>query len=175
MSSLTGMSVAIPFPMWMKHGLPRPYTPRATTPNSRKRLRQRSTGWRILAADLYVIGIPCTISAFPVRSRLILTKLCGANLCVWTREFCPTNPLYCRKMFIITARGDSGFEPGERNEKLNYQDPYLRTLFDSLASPTSPLFMLRMTSLVAQVGSIDRGCPYPSRSTREVRRCSNIW
>jgi len=31
-------------------------------------------------------------------------------------------------MFIITARGDSGFEPGERNEKLNYQDPYLRTL-----------------------------------------------
>lgn len=32
-------------------------------------------------------------------------------------------------MVIITARGDAGFGPGERNEHMNYQDPYLRLIF----------------------------------------------
>ncbi len=42
----------------------------------------------------------------------------------------PYKPLVLgKKMLIITARGGSGFEPGERNEKLNYQDPFLRTVF----------------------------------------------
>jgi FMN-dependent NADH-azoreductase len=33
---------------------------------------------------------------------------------------------------IITARGDSGFGAGERNAAMNYQDPYLRTIFGFL-------------------------------------------
>ena len=32
-------------------------------------------------------------------------------------------------MFIITARGTSGYGTGERYEDLNHQDPYLKTLF----------------------------------------------
>jgi FMN-dependent NADH-azoreductase len=42
----------------------------------------------------------------------------------------PYKPLVLgKKMFIITARGSSGYGTGERYEMLNYQDPYLRTVF----------------------------------------------
>jgi len=59
---------AIPFPMWMKHGLPR--RTRWATLNSRKRLRQRSTGWRILSCwslrhrhSMYNFSVPSTFKA----------------------------------------------------------------------------------------------------------------
>jgi FMN-dependent NADH-azoreductase len=35
-------------------------------------------------------------------------------------------------MFVVEARGDSGFEPGGRFEKMNHHDPYLRTIFGFL-------------------------------------------
>jgi len=45
MSSLTGMSVAIPFPMWMKHGLPRLIHPQSNDPSTPgSDSCQRSTG-----------------------------------------------------------------------------------------------------------------------------------
>ncbi len=42
----------------------------------------------------------------------------------------PYKPLVTgRKMFVITARGGSGFSPGERYAAMNHQDPYLRVAF----------------------------------------------
>jgi FMN-dependent NADH-azoreductase len=35
-----------------------------------------------------------------------------------------------KKIFIIEARGDSGFQPGGQYEKMNYHDPYLVTVFE---------------------------------------------
>jgi Carboxymuconolactone decarboxylase family len=32
-------------------------------------------------------------------------------------------------MFVITARGDGGYDAGGRNEKMNHQDPYIVTTF----------------------------------------------
>lgn len=32
-------------------------------------------------------------------------------------------------MFIVEARGDSGFQPDGRYEKMNFHDPYLITVF----------------------------------------------
>lgn len=34
-----------------------------------------------------------------------------------------------KKMFIVEARGDSGFQPGGCYEKMNHHDPYLITVF----------------------------------------------
>jgi hypothetical protein len=34
-----------------------------------------------------------------------------------------------KKMFVITARGDGGYTLGGRNENLNYQDPFIKTVF----------------------------------------------
>jgi FMN-dependent NADH-azoreductase len=42
----------------------------------------------------------------------------------------PYKPLVLgKKMFIIAARGGSGFGAGGEYEKLNYQTPYLATIF----------------------------------------------
>lgn len=71
--------------------------------------------------------------------RLLLYYLRFRSLSVRigrTFEFEPENaanpyksPVLGNKMFIITARGSSSYGSGERYEKLNYQEPYLRTIF----------------------------------------------
>lgn len=35
-----------------------------------------------------------------------------------------------KQMFIVEARGDSGFQPGGRYEKMNFHAPYLVTVFE---------------------------------------------
>lgn len=86
-----------------------------------------------LAADFYVIGIPMYNFSVPSTFKAYIDQIVRIG-----RTFAfepedsenPYKPLVSgKKMFIITARGDSGFGLGERNEKLNYQDPYLRTIF----------------------------------------------
>jgi FMN-dependent NADH-azoreductase len=86
-----------------------------------------------LAADLYIIGIPMYNFSVPSTFKAYIDQIVRAGR---TFLFEPEDsaslykPLVLgKKMFIITARGDAGFGPGERNEKLNYQDPYLRTVF----------------------------------------------
>lgn len=86
-----------------------------------------------LAADVYVIGVPMYNFSVPSTFKAYIDQIVRVG-----RTFAfepgdaanPYKPLVLNKqMFIITARGDAGFEPGERNEKLNYQDPYLRAVF----------------------------------------------
>ena len=86
-----------------------------------------------LAADIYIIGVPMYNFSVPSTLKAYIDQIVRAG-----RTFAfeledtanPYKPLVLgKKMFIVTARGDSGFEPGERNEKLNYQDPYLRAIF----------------------------------------------
>jgi FMN-dependent NADH-azoreductase len=87
----------------------------------------------LLAADLYVIGVPMYNFSVPSTFKAYIDQIVRVGR---TFAFEPENlidpykPLVLgKKMFIITARGDSGFSPGERNEKLNYQNPYLRAIF----------------------------------------------
>lgn len=87
----------------------------------------------LLAADVYVIGIPMYNFSVPSAFKAYIDQIVRVGR---TFEFESKNgtnyykPLVLgKKMFIITARGDSGFGPGERNEKMNHQDPYLRTIF----------------------------------------------
>ncbi|MBE9189536.1 FMN-dependent NADH-azoreductase [Gloeocapsopsis crepidinum LEGE 06123] len=86
-----------------------------------------------LAADLYVIGIPMYNFSVPSTFKAYIDQIVRVGR---TFAFEPENtanpykPLVLgKKMFVITARGSSGFAPGEHNEKLNYQDPYLRAIF----------------------------------------------
>jgi FMN-dependent NADH-azoreductase len=86
-----------------------------------------------LAADLYVIGIPMYNFSVPSTFKAYIDQIVrvGRTFVFEPEDAAnPYKPLVLgKKMFIITARGGSGFEPGERNEKLNYQDPYLRAIF----------------------------------------------
>jgi FMN-dependent NADH-azoreductase len=86
-----------------------------------------------LAADFYVIGVPMYNFSVPSTFKAYIDQIVRPGR---TFAFEPEKrdnrykPLVLgKKMVIITARGDSGFGVGERNEKLNYQDPYLRMIF----------------------------------------------
>ena len=86
-----------------------------------------------LAADFYVMGIPMYNFSVPSTFKGYIDQIVRPGR---TFAFAPeksTNPykplVLGKKMLIVTARGASGFQPGERNEKMNHQDPYLRTVF----------------------------------------------
>ena len=86
-----------------------------------------------LAADLYVVGVPMYNFSVPSTFKAYIDQIVRPGR---TFDYVPENatnrykPLVLgKKMVIITARGDSGFGPGERNENMNHQDPYLRTIF----------------------------------------------
>ncbi|MBD2019767.1 FMN-dependent NADH-azoreductase [Leptolyngbya sp. FACHB-36] len=86
-----------------------------------------------LAADLYVIGIPMYNFSVPSTFKAYIDQIVRAGRTFVFEPEDATNPykplVLGKKMVVITARGDSGFGPGERNEKMNYQDPYVRTVF----------------------------------------------
>ncbi|GAB4134132.1 MAG: FMN-dependent NADH-azoreductase AzoR1 [Cyanobacteria bacterium J069] len=86
-----------------------------------------------LAADVYVIGIPMYNFSIPATLKAYIDQIVRIGR---TFELEPGNienaykPLVLnKKMFIITARGISGYGAGERYGMMNHQDPYLRTVF----------------------------------------------
>ena len=86
-----------------------------------------------LTADLYVIGVPMYNFSIPSTLKAYIDQIVRIGR---TFEFAPENPenpyiplVLGRKMFIISARGASGYGSGGPNEMMNYQTPYLATIF----------------------------------------------
>jgi FMN-dependent NADH-azoreductase len=86
-----------------------------------------------LAADIYIIGTPMYNFSIPSMLKAYIDQIVRIGR---TFEFAPENPenpyiplVLGKKMFIITARGSSGYGPGGPYEALNYQTPYLATIF----------------------------------------------
>jgi FMN-dependent NADH-azoreductase len=86
-----------------------------------------------LAADIYVIGVPMYNFSIPSTLKAYIDQIVRIR-----RTFAldpenidnPYKPLVLgKKMFIISARGGSGFGVGGQYEKLNYQTTYLESLF----------------------------------------------
>lgn len=86
-----------------------------------------------LAADIYVIGVPMYNFSVPSGFKAYIDQIVriGRTVAYEPNEVADVyKPLVLgKKMFIVEARGDSGFEPGGRYEKMNYHDPYLSTVF----------------------------------------------
>jgi len=87
----------------------------------------------LLTADVYVIGVPMYNYSIPSMLKAYIDQIVRIGR---TFEFAPENPenpykplVLGKKMFVITARGSSGYGTGEPYEMLNYQDPYLRAIF----------------------------------------------
>ena len=87
----------------------------------------------LLAADIYVVGVPMYNYSVPSGFKAYIDQIVRIGR---TFEFVPENPanpykplVLGKKMFIITARGTSGYGVGEQYEHLNYQDPYLKAIF----------------------------------------------
>lgn len=86
-----------------------------------------------LAADVYVIGVPMYNFSVPSGFKAYIDQIVriGRTVDYEPNEVADVyKPLVLgKKMFIVEARGDSGFEPGGRYEKMNHHDPYLTTVF----------------------------------------------
>lgn len=86
-----------------------------------------------LAADVYIIGVPMYNFSVPSVFKAYIDHIVRVGRTVAFEPHDTANvfkPLVLgKKMIIIEARGDSGFQPGGRYEKMNHHDPYLTTVF----------------------------------------------
>ncbi|MEM9508791.1 MAG: FMN-dependent NADH-azoreductase [Cyanobacteria bacterium P01_E01_bin.35] len=88
-----------------------------------------------LEANVYVIGVPMYNFSVPSTFKAYIDQIVRVGR---TFSFEPSDgnaanvfkPLVLgKKMFVIEARGDSGFQTGGPYEKMNHHDPYLKTVF----------------------------------------------
>ncbi|MUG98709.1 FMN-dependent NADH-azoreductase [Scytonema sp. UIC 10036] len=86
-----------------------------------------------LAADIYIVGVPMYNFSVPGTFKSYIDQIVRVGRTVAFEPNDSSNvfkPLVLgKKMFIIEARGDSGFHPGGRYESMNHHDPYLVTVF----------------------------------------------
>jgi FMN-dependent NADH-azoreductase len=86
-----------------------------------------------LAADIYVMGVPMYNFSIPSALKAYIDQIVRIGRTFAFEPQNTTNPykplVLGKKMFIIAARGGSGFGSGGQYEKLNYQTPYLVTIF----------------------------------------------
>lgn len=86
-----------------------------------------------LAADIYVLGVPMYNFSVPSGFKAYIDQIVRVGRTVAFESNGAGNifrPLVLgKKMFIVEARGDSGFHPGGPYESMNYHDPYLVTVF----------------------------------------------
>ncbi len=86
-----------------------------------------------LAADIYVIGTPMYNFSIPSALKAYIDQIVRIGR---TFTFTPENPttpyqplVLDKKMYIIAVRGGSGFGVGGEYEQMNFQTPYLATVF----------------------------------------------
>jgi FMN-dependent NADH-azoreductase len=86
-----------------------------------------------LAADFYVLGVPMYNFSIPSTLKAYIDQIVRIGRTFAFQPENGTNPyqplVKNKKMVIISARGGSGFGAGGRAERMNYQTPYLATIF----------------------------------------------
>ncbi|MDZ8055947.1 MAG: FMN-dependent NADH-azoreductase [Aulosira sp. ZfuVER01] len=86
-----------------------------------------------LAADVYVIGVPMYNFSIPSTLKAYIDQIVRPRRTFVFEPEDVANPykglVLGKKMFIIAAREGSGFGAGGQYENLNYQTPYLATVF----------------------------------------------
>ncbi|NJO95787.1 MAG: FMN-dependent NADH-azoreductase [Pleurocapsa sp. CRU_1_2] len=86
-----------------------------------------------LTADIYVIGVPMYNFSVPSTLKAYIDQIVRIGRTFEIKPENPDNPyeplVFGKKMFVISARGGSGFGVGGQYEKMNHQTPYLATIF----------------------------------------------
>jgi FMN-dependent NADH-azoreductase len=111
--------------------------PEGRTPAMRDALKVSDGLLRpFLTAELIVIGLPMYNFSVPAGFKAFIDQIARVGV---TFAFDPEdeqNPykplLRGKRMIVIVATGDAGYEAGGRYERLNHLDPYLRTVFGFL-------------------------------------------
>jgi FMN-dependent NADH-azoreductase len=81
----------------------------------------------VLASPMYNWSIPSTLKAYIDQIvRVNKTFLFDAS----KMDYPYSGLLKNKVLFLLLSRGDQGYEKGGYNEHMNFQDPYLRTVFN---------------------------------------------
>jgi FMN-dependent NADH-azoreductase len=87
----------------------------------------------LLRADVLVLGVPMYNFSIPSTLKAYIDQIVrvGRTFLFEPEDTArPYKPLvHGKQAFILTARGDTGYLPGEPNAGMNHLDPYLRTIF----------------------------------------------
>jgi FMN-dependent NADH-azoreductase len=87
----------------------------------------------LLAADIIVLGVPMYNFSIPALLKAYIDQIVRpGRMFEYVSEDTENSykPLvFGKKMFVITSRDSSDYRVGDRYESLNYQDPYLSTIF----------------------------------------------
>jgi len=87
-----------------------------------------------IAADIYIVGVPMHNWSIPSGFKAYIDQLMRINR---TWKFKSGKPdgeyvglLRNKKMFLIATSGDFGYQQGGINHHMNFQTPYLKTVFN---------------------------------------------
>lgn len=80
----------------------------------------------LLAADIVVIGAPMYNFAVSADLKAWIDQIIRLNK-TFLADY--TGLAAGKKLFVVTSRGGGGYGAGEAMEHLNFQDPYLKTVF----------------------------------------------
>lgn len=87
----------------------------------------------LLRSDVLVLGVPMYNFSIPSTLKAYIDQIVRVGrtfLFEPADETRPYKPLvHGKKAFVVTARGDTGYGPGEPNAAMNHLDPYLQTIF----------------------------------------------
>ncbi len=117
----------------------------------------------VLAADVIVIGAPMYNFSITSTLKAWIDQISRFGR-TWKAEWkADGTSVYTglaagKKVFVITSRGGGGYGAGEAMERLNFQDPYLKTVFGFIGITEIEFIHLNNTSkgeeaLVESIGS----------------------
>lgn len=84
-------------------------------------------------ADVYVVGVPMYNWSIPSGFKAYIDQIMRINQ-TWKFESGKPDGNYegllnGKKMYMLSTRGDYGYEIGGHNEHMNFHTPYLKTVF----------------------------------------------
>ena len=106
----------------------------------------------LLNADVLVAGVPMYNFSVPAVFKAWLDQIARFGRTFTIGADGAKGLLADRPTLFVTARGSGGYGPGEANEAINYEDPYLKTVFAFLG--------IKSTSF-AHINNANEGSPRP--------------
>ena|SRR5690606_13690481 len=96
--------------------------------------------------DIYVLGVPMYNWSIPSGLKSYIDQIMRINETWKFRSGKPDGDyvglLKHKRLFILSARGDSGYGLGEKNEDMNYQTNYLKFVFSMMGVKDTTLISL---------------------------------
>lgn len=100
----------------------------------------------LIEADMYVIGTPMYNWSIPSGLKAYIDQIMRINR---TWKFKSGKPdgnyvglLNNKKLFILSSRGDSGYNEGEPNAHMNFQSTYLKFIFNIMGVSDTEIISL---------------------------------